>query len=119
MSKMQIPVLESTVQKTHAWLKDLGELLGWRDLHLCYVALRAVLQALRDRLPIEVAAKLGAQLPLLIRGMSYEGWVPAHTPIKVHRLEDFLSLVACYLGNDLLIPQIAEMTQGVFRVMTE
>lgn len=117
MSKIEIPVLETTIQKTHIWLKDLAELMGWEDQHLAYLALRAVLHALRDRLPIEVTAKLGAQLPMLIRGIYYEGWVPSHTPFKIHHLEDFLGLVASYLGNDLLIPHAERITKGVFKVM--
>jgi Uncharacterized conserved protein (DUF2267) len=33
-----------------------------------------VLHALRDRLPQQNAVELGAQLPMVIRGMYYEGW---------------------------------------------
>ncbi|CAF23579.1 DUF2267 domain-containing protein [Candidatus Protochlamydia amoebophila] len=117
MQRTEVKVIETTVQKTNFWLKELSEHMGWSDQHLSYIALRAVLHALRDRLPIEVVAKLGAQLPMLIRGIYYEGWVPAHTPIKVHRLEDFLSLVANYLGNDLLFSEIAQLTKNVFIVM--
>jgi len=117
MSNTQVPVFERTVQKTHLWLKDLAHLMGREDQHDAYVGLRAVLHALRDRLPIEVAAKLGAQLPLLIRGIYYEGWVPAHTPLKIHHIEDFLGLVASYLGNEKLIPETGVLTQNVFQVM--
>jgi uncharacterized protein (DUF2267 family) len=117
MSKIEVPIVERTIQKTHIWLKDIAESMGWEDQHLAYLALRAVLQALRDRLPVEITAKLGAQLPILIRGIYYEGWVPAHTPVKVRHLEEFLGLVASYLGNDLLIPHTASITANVFKVM--
>jgi len=103
MYKTEVPILETTVQKTHIWLKEIAEHMGWEDQQLAYIALRAVLQALRDRLPIEVIAKFGAQLPLLIRGIFYEGWGPSQTPLRIHRLEDFLALVSIYLGNNLLI----------------
>jgi uncharacterized protein (DUF2267 family) len=117
MQRTEVPVFETTIQKTHLWLKDLSEHMEWSDQHLSYLALRGVLHALRDRLPIEVVAKLGAQLPMLIRGLYYEGWVPAHTPIKIHRIEDFFTLVANYLGNDLLFPETAQITKNVFKVM--
>jgi uncharacterized protein (DUF2267 family) len=117
MSKTYIPILEITLQKTHIWLNELTELMQWEDPQLSYSALRAVLHALRDRLPIEVAAKLGAQLPILIRGIFYEGWVPAHTPLKIHQLDEFLELVASYLGNDLLVPLSDLITRKVFKVM--
>ena len=117
MGKTAIATLEKTIQKTHVWIKDLAALMGSEDQHLAYLALKAVLQALRDRLPVEVVAKLGAQLPLLIRGIYYEGWVPAHTPLKIHHFEDFLSLVASYLGNEGLIPHTELLTKSVFKVM--
>ena len=42
--------------------------------HKAYLALRTVLHALRDRLTLEEAVQLGAQLPMLVRGFYYEGW---------------------------------------------
>ena len=117
MNRMKIPVFEATVQRTHIWLKDLVELIGWGDQHMAYLALRAVLHALRYRLLIVVSAKLVAQLPMLIRGIYYEGWVPSHTPFKIHHLEDFLGLVASYMGDDSLIPHAELITKSVFKVM--
>jgi len=117
MNRAEVPVLESTLQKTHLWLKELSELMGWDNQQLAYLAFRAVLHALRDRLPVEITAKFGAQLPLLIRGIYYEGWVPAHTPLKIHQAEDFSNLVAGYLNNDILIPQTRFIIKNVFKVI--
>jgi uncharacterized protein (DUF2267 family) len=67
-----------TVQETNVWLKKLTE-----DHHLghhAYIALRAVLHVLRDRLTPEQAVHLGAQLPILVRGIYYEGWRLAAKP---------------------------------------
>jgi uncharacterized protein (DUF2267 family) len=38
--------------------------------------------------------QLGAQLPQLIRGMYYEGWVPARTPTGYHDVDEFLRRLA-------------------------
>src|SRR5271166_430754 len=74
MSDTQVAALDHTVQQTNVWLKRLGEELHIDDRHVAYSALRAVLHVLRDRLTAEQAVHLGAQLPLLVRGLYYEGW---------------------------------------------
>jgi uncharacterized protein (DUF2267 family) len=63
--------------------------LHLEDRHHAYVALRAVLHALRDRLPPEVAVHLGAQLPILVRGIYYEGWHMAGKPVKDRSVQEF------------------------------
>jgi uncharacterized protein (DUF2267 family) len=64
-----------------------------------YVALRASLHALRDRIGPEHAVHFGAQLPTLLRGVFYEGWRPAETPTRERRLDDFLAYVESILGS--------------------
>jgi hypothetical protein len=59
------------------------------DQHQAYSALRAVLHAVRDRITVDEAAHLGAQLPLLIRGIYCEGWHPAATPRKERHCQQF------------------------------
>ncbi len=56
--------------------------------------MRAYLHALRDRLTVDEAAQLAAQLPDLIRGIYYEGWNPSSTPVKYHGFADFLERIA-------------------------
>ncbi|WP_159849193.1 DUF2267 domain-containing protein [Nocardia sp. CY41] len=48
-------------------------------------ALRAWLHTVRDRIGINEAAHLSAQLPELLRGIFYEGWVPADVPVTARR----------------------------------
>jgi uncharacterized protein (DUF2267 family) len=93
MSTTGLDVFDRTLQKTNVWLKDLMETLGWSDKQEAYLALRATLHALRDRLTVDEAAQFGAQLPMLIRGFYYEGWDPSHKPDKVRHKEDFLARI--------------------------
>lgn len=94
MSATGVTALDHTVQETNAWLKAVDEQLHLKNRHNAYSALRAVLHALRDRLPPEVTVKLGAQFPLLIRGIYCEGWHIAETPTKERSVQDFANHVS-------------------------
>jgi len=90
----EIAIIQSSVEKAHVWLKALAEEMGTDDRQEAYRVLRAYLHALRDRLPVDEAAQLAAQLPELIRGIYYEGWDPSKTPVRYRGLADFLDRVA-------------------------
>lgn len=109
----------TTLQKTHVWLQEIMSRLGWDDPHRAWSALRAVLHTLRDRLTVEDAAALGAQLPMLVRGAYYEGWNPSHKPERIRHEQDFLDRIADELkGYDEKV-DLEEVTRVVFDVLTE
>jgi uncharacterized protein (DUF2267 family) len=111
-----LEVFDTTLQRTHNWLNELMQIMDWQDKHRAYSALRATLHALRDRLTIEEVAQLGAQLPMLIRGIYYEGWKPADTPVRERHKEQFLARLARPLPDEL--PAGAEeIARGVFRLL--
>ncbi|HSD92215.1 MAG TPA: DUF2267 domain-containing protein [Methyloceanibacter sp.] len=89
-----LDTFDKTVQESNLWLKDLMERLNTTDRHHAYSSLRAVLHALRDRIGPEVAAHLGAQLPMLLRGLFYEGWDPTGKPTKERHEAQFLAHIA-------------------------
>jgi uncharacterized protein (DUF2267 family) len=85
-----VTALERALQTAYLWIDELDHELGWFDRQHGYVALRAALHALRDRLPVNEAADLAAQLPLVVRGIYFEGWRPAASPDRVRDLAGFL-----------------------------
>ena len=94
MSDTQVAALDHTIQQTNIWLKTLAEILHLDERHDAYGGLRAVLHVLRDRLTPEQAVHLGAQLPILVRGIYYEGWRLAGKPADERQPAEFASLVA-------------------------
>jgi uncharacterized protein (DUF2267 family) len=115
MSQAGLTELDSSIHKTNVWLKDLMARMNWRDRHRAYRALRIVLQSVRDHLPIAQVAALGAQLPLVIRGVFYEGWHPAGKPLKNRKREDFLNHLDEQFGD--AEDESEPIAEAVFSVM--
>ena len=118
MSQTTLTPFESTIQTTNVWLNDILELLGWREQHQAYHALRAVLHALRDRLPVDQAAALAAQLPMLVRGFYYEGWHPHGKPLKERHEEEFLAHVAASFRDEPGIDP-GQVARAVFQILAK
>jgi uncharacterized protein (DUF2267 family) len=90
MTVASVDTVERNVHKTNEWLKDLGEELGTDDRETLWRFLRAYLMVLRDRLTVEEAAQLSAQLPELVRGVFFEGFDPTRQPQKIRDREEFI-----------------------------
>lgn len=117
MSSTGLDVFDRTVQKTNSWLTDLTQVLRWPDKHKAYLALKATLHALRDRLTVDEVAHLGAQLPMLIRGFYYEGWEPTDKPRRQRRREEFLAHIGeQFMNDDSVDPEVIAL--GVFFVLS-
>ncbi|MBG6104394.1 DUF2267 domain-containing protein [Micromonospora vinacea] len=91
MADAMISAFESSLDKTNLILKDIENAYGWpkERRNQSYAALRTVLHLLRDRLPVDESVEFAQQLPVLVRGIYFDGWVPSDVPIKLNR-DDFL-----------------------------
>ena len=94
MSTSGLESIDHSAQVAHQWINELdGFFLVWENKAKSYRLLRTVLQTLRDWLPTNELADFAAQLPSLLRGVYYEHWRPATTPVKHRSKADFLARV--------------------------
>lgn len=115
MSANGLEVFDKTLQTTNIWLDQIMERLG-PDRQVAWKALSTVLHKLRDRLPVEEAAHLGAQLPLLVRGVYYDQYQPARQPVRCNR-EEFVAEVAEWLADTRPVDP-EEAIRAVFDVLS-
>ena len=94
MTAKRLNAIDHGVEQAHVWINDVADEFGTDDRQLAYRMLRAFLHAVRDRITVEESAQLAAQLPLLVRGIYYEGWRPATTPQSYRDRETFLRRIA-------------------------
>lgn len=81
------------VHTAHVWLAAVSDRLDTQDRVFAHRALRAWLHTVRDRLGVNAAAHLSAQLPELLRGTFFEGWIPGQVPVP-HDVPSFLAQFA-------------------------
>ena len=117
MAMTGLDTFNTTVKKSNEWLKEIMKAQRWRNRQKAYIALRSVLHALRDRLIVDEAVHLGAQFPMLIRGLYYEGWTPSGKPVKRSREEFFAAVSEAFKNDPAIDPE--RVVRSVFAVMAK
>jgi uncharacterized protein (DUF2267 family) len=112
-------VLDTSLQRTHEWLHEVGRELGFDNERAAYAALRATLHAVRDRLPVELVAHLGAELPMLVRGIYYDGWHPSAAKLKAAHAEDFLDAMRRELEGHDELQNVTKVARNVLHVIDQ
>lgn len=88
-----IHVFERTMHEAHEWVNDLSGRTGWTSERDVLRLLRTVLTKIRDHLLVNEMAQFSAQLPLILRGMFYEGWQPKLTPVHERHADAFMASI--------------------------
>jgi uncharacterized protein (DUF2267 family) len=116
MSATGLDVFDKSLQTTNIWLNEIMEEVG-PDRQVAWKALTVVLHRLRNRLPVDLAAHLGAQLPLVVRGVYYDQFQPASQPGDCPDLDAFVGEVGEWLADIRPVnPRLA--VQAVFRTLS-
>lgn len=116
MSTNGLDVFDKTIQTTNIWLDEVMADIG-PDRQVAWKVLSVVLRKLRDRLPVELSAHLGAQLPLLVRGAYYDQFEPAKQPTRCDTMEEFCTEVGEWLRDTRPVdPRLA--VRSVFAVLS-
>jgi uncharacterized protein (DUF2267 family) len=116
MSASGLDIFDRTLETTHIWLNEICNDLG-PDKQVAWKVLSTVLHKLRDRLTINLAAHLGAQLPLLIRGVYYDQFEPGRMPSEFRSREEFVAEVAEWLSDTRPVDP-EEAIRSVFRMLS-
>ena len=115
MSANGLDVFDKTLQTTHIWLNEIMHVIG-PDRRVAWKVLSTVLHKLRDRLPVDLSAHLGQELPMLVRGVYYDQYQPARQPVKCDR-EEFIAEVAEWL-QDTRPTDPRDATRAVFATLS-
>lgn len=107
---------DHAVNEGNIWLHKISERLHFEDQAHAYAALRATLHVLRDRVSAQSAVHLSAQLPMVVRGLFFEGWKLTASPSDHDTVDAF-----CGHVTDNLPPKFPmdgkTVTEGVFDVL--
>lgn len=110
--------LSEAIPEVETWVTDLTRRLGWHDRQRAALALMATLHALRDCLPRDEAIYLGAQLPVLLRGLYYEGWHPSARIARTRSRSAFIERIQEGVHRDPAV-DAEEVAEAVFALLAE
>ncbi len=115
MSTTILPLFDKSLQTTAIWLEEIQSDIG-PDRAFAWRVLSVVLHNLRDHLPLELTAHLGAQLPMIVRGTFYDQFDPTGLPKQAHGAEEFLQSIADGLKDSRGVDP-RDAVQSVFGVL--
>jgi len=111
-----IHIFDKTLQKSQLWIEEIKKGLDTGDEQRAYLALRTVLHSVRNHLQLNEAIHLGAELPMLIRGLYFEGWDPREKPVRDRDKKAYLEYFKTYFSEDSE-EEIEKMMKAVFKVL--
>jgi uncharacterized protein (DUF2267 family) len=123
-SKVMSLNFESYQNEANVWLKKVAQSTGIADRDRAGRIFRAVLHALRDRLPVGEATHLGAQLPIIWKGIYYDGFQPHREPARIRHEQDWLKFICAKdafaeAGDFPSLEDAKQAFEGVMKALQE
>jgi uncharacterized protein (DUF2267 family) len=115
MSANGLEVFDRTLHIANTWLGEIMEQTG-HDRQAAWHILGTVLHTIRDRIPEGLAAHLGAQLPLLIRGLYYDQWRAGQEVQKWRSVDEFTAVIMADFRGLETVDHLAA-ARAVFQVL--
>lgn len=115
MTATTIHSFAHAAEQAQQWVNELCADLGWSERR-AYRLLRSVLHTLRDWLQPDEMADLAAQLPVLVRGVYFEGWSPSEAPPAERGKADFIARIDADFAEDIIHDTEAAIA-AVFRLL--
>ncbi|WP_230392021.1 DUF2267 domain-containing protein [Pontibacter sp. FD36] len=84
---------ENYQKEAKTWLHELCDYLGIEDELKAARIFRAVLHAIRDRIPAGEAIHLAAQLPIVWKGIYFDGFTLREEPVRIRHEEEWLEFI--------------------------
>ena len=84
---------ENYQKEAKTWLHELCDYLGIQDEQKAARIFRAVLHAIRDRIPAGEAIHLAAQLPIIWKGIYFDGFSLHEEPVRIRHEEEWLEFI--------------------------
>ena len=116
MSSTGHDLFDKTFHTTNVWLKEIEAELG-PDRKVAWRVLTTVLHELRDRLPLELSAHFGSQLPTIVRGAYYDQYKPSIQPQRGAEHADFIAEVDEWL-QDIRPVDPKDAVHAVFKTLS-
>ena len=113
---------EDNIKNASVLLQEVANELHTDDLNKAGRIFRAVLQSIRDRLPVTDAVQFAAQLPIFCKGIYFDQYDPDKAPTQIRDAQEWINYIrnknAFAANNDF--QQDEEITaafKAVFQVL--
>lgn len=84
---------EDNIKNATVLLQDVAAELQTDDLNKAGRIFRAVLQSIRDRLPVNDAIQFAAQLPIFWKGIYFDQYDTSKVPVTIRNAHDWINYI--------------------------